>query len=197
MGEIIKGLEPTENLKTLATAMFRHIWDTRRTQAEAIKKDAKTKLHEMDKRIQILLERIMNAQSDAVVPVYEGEIVTLERRKAVLAEQMHKQTEPKGSFEEKLEPALIFLSNPWKLWETGEVALRRLVLKLVFTDRLKYCRNEGARTPEISFPFKLLGGFSMSEFRNGAQERTRTSTSLRILAPEASASTIPPPGQVS
>ena len=30
----------------------------------------------------------------------------------------------------------------------------------------------------------------------GAQERTRTSTSLPILAPEASASTIPPPGQV-
>ena len=31
----------------------------------------------------------------------------------------------------------------------------------------------------------------------GAQERTRTSTALRPLAPEASASTIPPPGQVS
>ena len=30
----------------------------------------------------------------------------------------------------------------------------------------------------------------------GAQERTRTSTALRPLAPEASASTIPPPGQV-
>ena len=31
----------------------------------------------------------------------------------------------------------------------------------------------------------------------GAQERTRTSTPLRVLAPEASASTIPPPGPVS
>ena len=29
---------------------------------------------------------------------------------------------------------------------------------------------------------------------SGAQKRTRTSTSIRTLAPEASASTIPPPG---
>ena len=29
---------------------------------------------------------------------------------------------------------------------------------------------------------------------SGAQERTRTSTPLPVLAPEASASTIPPPG---
>ena len=32
---------------------------------------------------------------------------------------------------------------------------------------------------------------------SGAQERTRTSTSIQTPAPEAGASTIPPPGQVS
>ncbi len=38
----------------------------------------------------------------------------------------------------------------------------------------------------------------MSRIKNvtirGAQEKTRTSTSLRLLVPETSASTIPPPG---
>ncbi|MEP5729556.1 MAG: hypothetical protein ABJL67_09275 [Sulfitobacter sp.] len=180
VGEMIKALQPTENLKTLATAMFRHIWDIRRTQAKALKAEAKKKLKEMDKRVETLLEHIMNAKSEAIVPVYEGEIIALERGKAVLTEQMHKQTEPNGTFEEKLEPALTFLSNPWKLWETGHVVLRRVVLKLAFADRIKYCRNKGARTPEIAFPFKALDAFSTSVLRNGARGRNRT-TDTRIF----------------
>ena len=82
----------------------------------------------------------------------------LEREKAKLAEKMANQAKPKASFEEQLEPVLTFLANPWKIWETGNVNLRRLVLKLAFADRIQYDRLEGARTPEIAFPFKTLAG---------------------------------------
>ncbi len=104
-----------------------------------------------------------------MVPIYEGEIVALERRKAILSEQMQKQAEPVGSFGEKLEPALTFLANPWKLWETGCIHLRRIVLKLAFTDHIKYCRNEEARTSKIAFPFKALVGLSGRDLGNGAR----------------------------
>ncbi len=57
----------------------------------------------------------MQVESETMIPIYEGEIVALERGKAVLTEQLAKQAEPQGSFEEKLEPALTFLTNPWKL----------------------------------------------------------------------------------
>ncbi|MEM5581183.1 hypothetical protein WNZ15_01885 [Roseibium sp. AS2] len=50
------------------------------------------------------------------------------------------------------------LSRPWKIWENGEVERRQTVLKLVFDDRLAYCRENGFRTPEIAVPFKALGG---------------------------------------
>ena len=43
-----------------------------------------------------------------------------------------------GTFEEKLEPALQFIASPWKLWESGQITLRRMVLKLAFTDRITY-----------------------------------------------------------
>ncbi len=63
---------------------------------------------------------------------------------------------PQGSFEEKLEPALQFLANPWKLWQTGQITLQRTVLRLAFTERLAYHQIGGARTPKISLPFKAL-----------------------------------------
>ena len=88
---------------------------------------------------------------------------------------MQKQTEPKGTFEEKLEPALTFLTNSWKLWETpgaAQVHLRRMVLKLAFGTHIKYCQNQGARTTEISFPFKVLEGLDMVGCQNGADGGT-------------------------
>ena len=63
------------------------------------------------------------------------------------------------------------------------------------------CRGSSPREPLWWSPSITVTGYrwitvgyvGLSEVI-GAQERTRTSTSLRILAPEASASTIPPPG---
>jgi len=54
----------------------------------------------MAARSEKLMERIMQAESETMIPIYEGEIVALERGKAVLTEQLAKQAEPQGSFEE-------------------------------------------------------------------------------------------------
>ena len=45
-----------------------------------------------------------------------------------------------------------------------------LVLKLAFADRIQYDRFEGAITPEISFPFKSLGGITDPQVCFGAPE---------------------------
>lgn len=73
-----------------------------------------------------------------------------------MVENLSKQDDPTGAFEEKLELALKFLSNPWKIWENGSVPVRRLVLKLAFAGPIQCCRKEGARTPQIFKPFKAL-----------------------------------------
>ena len=67
-----------------------------------------------------------------------------------------------------------FLSNPLKLWETGSIFARRTVPKLAFAGRVKYDRNQGPRTPEISFPFRVVEGISDINLRSGAAEGTRT-----------------------
>lgn len=51
---------------------------------------------------------------------------------------------------------LNFLSNPRILWASRRLEDKHLVLKLTFADRLRYCRNQGFRTPETTLPFKAL-----------------------------------------
>ncbi|GAB5449358.1 MAG: hypothetical protein Gyms2KO_42310 [Gymnodinialimonas sp.] len=174
VGEIIKTLEPAPKLMKLATAMFRHAWTSRRHQAQEILSTAKKQIASLDKEIETVLDRIVGARNVRVISRYEDRIEELEYEKAVLVEKLTHEAEPQGSFEEKLEPVLTFLANPFKLWASGHIALRRTVLKLAIADRIFYCRNEGARTPKIAFPFKALEALEGPDTRSGAAEGTRT-----------------------
>ena len=170
---MIKTLQPAPDLMAMAAAMFRKVWDTRRDQAVAAKRDAELEVRRLDKEIDKLVELIMTSSNGTARKRFETKIAELEMNKALMAEKATQHAEPQGSFEEKLEPALTFLANPWKLWQLGCNKVRREVAKLAFNDRLKYDRNHGARTPDLAFPFKSLGVISDPQVCFGAVEKTR------------------------
>ena len=176
VGELVRQLQPTKTLFDMASAMFAIAWEQRRQQAAEIIRSGRREIDAVEKQIETLLTRIMDASSATVIRSYENKITELERGKIVLAEKLAVQAEPPGNFEEQLEPALTFLANPWKLWQTGSIALRRTVLKLAFAERIEYCRKQGPRTPKIALPFKALTGATNPKISFGAVEKTRTST---------------------
>jgi site-specific DNA recombinase len=61
------------------------------------------------------------------------------------------------------ELALSFLSNPWKLWASGQYHLRRIVLRLTFSDRITYCRQNGFSNVKTALPFNILRGISSTK----------------------------------
>ena len=61
---------------------------------------------------------------------------------------------------------MTFLANPWKIWDSGSLSLKRTVLRLAFVERISYARNSGLRTPNMALPFKVLGG--SEEGKNGS-----------------------------
>ncbi len=178
VGELIKALQPSPGLIALAKAMFRKAWDARYNQAKSIRAAADGKIKAIEKESATLLDRIMSASNTKVIAAYETKLAELEHDKALMKEKRDNQVVPAGTFEERLEPLILFLSNPLKLWESGSVFVRRAVLKLAFADRIKYYRNQGPRTTEISFPFRMLRGLSEANLRNGAPTRTRTADLL-------------------
>ncbi len=158
------------------TAKAPKAWNHRRDQAKQIISSGQQQIKETEKQIESLLTRIMATTNATVINTYEDKIGELEHQKLLLTEKLQNQAEPKGSFEEKLEPVLQFLANPYKLWQTGHITLRQTVLKLAFADTIPYDRNKGPRTPQIALPFKALRGDSNKGVFFGAAEKTRTST---------------------
>ena len=104
----------------------------------------------------------MSTNTDSVIGAYEKKLSTLEAEDARFEDMQRYHRAPDGNYEEKLEPLFAFLVNPWKIWKNGHINLRRIVLKLVFADRIAYHRNEGARTANLSLPFNFLRMFQIA-----------------------------------
>ncbi len=73
-------------------------------------------------------------------------------------ENIAKCGRPLESFDDTFRTAMSFLSNPHKIWSSGKLEHQRMVLKLAFTEKLPYCKNNGFRTAETALPLKVLMG---------------------------------------
>ena len=175
--EILKKMEPAHGLFELAKAMLRDAWNMRLVIAHNEKEALRKQLEDINRQLESMLDRIVEANSASVVSAYETRIEKLERDKIVLQERIAKSIPPKGRLEDCIELSLKFLSSPWKIWKNGDYALRQTVLRLAFSEPLRYSLNGVYGTPEFSFPFRYLGGFSGSKSEMVPQGRIELPTS--------------------
>jgi len=109
------------------------------------------------------VDKLVETNNALVAQKLEEKIETIEQNKLAIAQKCEILAKPKRGFDEMFELALMFLSNPWNIWENGSFLDRRNLLKLAFQGRIPYTRENGFSNPEISLPFKVLGGFGSTE----------------------------------
>ncbi|WP_374654669.1 recombinase family protein [Phenylobacterium sp.] len=158
--DILKSAQPTEKLFRVAFGMFEKLWNRKAERAAAEESAMSSELAKIEKQIETLLTRIVDASVPSVIGAYEERVRKLEESKFLVLERMASGASPATSFRDTLRTALAFLASPWKVWETGPLEVRRIVLRLMFSERLRYSRTEGYRTANLSLPFNLLGGVS-------------------------------------
>ena len=158
-GQIVKSLQPKENLFEMAKVMFKNAWDQRLAQLASVIERLRQDAGKIDKQIEQLLDRIVEAENPSVIAAYEKRIAKLEKQKLAMSEKLENGSKPCHTYEELFEHALTFLASPCKLWDSGQFDLKRIVLRLAFAERISYCREKGFRTPNLSLPFKVLRGF--------------------------------------
>ncbi len=157
---LLKALQPSDALVGLARSVFEDLWNDRLASTADIARGLKADLATIEKQTTQLLDRIVEASTPSVIAAYEKRIAKLEEDKLVIEEKLRDGVGPRYTFAESFEPAVEFLLKPWKLWDSGVLDHRRTVLKLVFADRLPFCRNRGFRTPKTTLPFNVLAAIS-------------------------------------
>lgn len=161
--DVLRNLAPSPELVALMSKLFRKRWDEAEGKAKETKAAMRLEVAAIEKKIAQLLDRIVESDSATVIGAYERKVDELEREKLVLAEKTAKCGTANKGYDETFRTALEFLSNPWNLWDKGTFEDKRIVLKLTLASHVQYDWNEGVRTPEISLPFRMLGGLSDRE----------------------------------
>lgn len=149
--DILQTLTPGQGLFDLCADMLRDAWAMLQNEGAArrarLKRDAQDTQGQIDK----LLDRLVDADSENIVTIFERRIEWLEHDKRLIEERVQKAVAPAKGLEETFELTLRFLSSPWKIYEKGQLDLRRTVLKLVFCEPLTYDRMEGLRTAKKTY----------------------------------------------
>ena len=139
--------------------MFRKLWSCRVT-AQAARKDYLLKEdRKIDRTIEGLLDRIVEAESAIVAKAFEKRIEALQKEKLVIEEKIAGAGRPVKPYNEMYRTALAYLAKPHKLWASGGFTEKRAVLKLTFAQPLIWDRIGAYRTPDLSLPFKALEDF--------------------------------------
>ncbi len=152
----MKALAPAEGFFELAKAMMRDAWDKRFAIVQGEKTALRNQLDDLNRQIESLLDRIVEANNASIVSAYEDKIEKLERDKILLKEKIGNSIPEKGRFEDCMELVLRLLSSHWKIYKNSDRAMRQTVLRLAFSEPLRYCSNGMCGAPELSFPFGYL-----------------------------------------
>lgn len=166
--ELLSGVQPAEELASLAAMMFRDCWDQLAAQATALIDAHRRKISDVEREITDMVNRAVAASNPKVIAAYERNIDELEKRKLILIEKSQNSGRSEHTFDELFEHSMRFLKSPYKLWVSGRLELQRIVLKLVFFEHLTYCRERGFLNTKMSIPFNVLGADSPLVLRNGA-----------------------------
>lgn len=180
---LLHSLKPSHDLFALISTQCRIFWDKRAAGVREAKSAFKLKINAVEKKIDGLLERIVESESATVISAYERKVAELERSKLLLAEKQARCGTVARDYEKTFRTAFDFFSNPCYLWENGTLEDKRIVLQLTLNGHLEYDWNQGVRTTEISFPFRALEDFSGSEKEMAEQESAPVSLYVIEIKP--------------
>jgi len=158
--ELVINLRPAPELFELLTVMFKDVW---RKHVSSFKQRHVAAIHSLkgvEKKIDNLVDRIVKTSQPTLIGAYEAELIKLETQKLATQEQINEIGDSNGvklpDFENAYRTAMHMLANPLLLWESCEVSHKRSLVKMAFGGRLKYYRNLGFRTPDLSLPFQII-----------------------------------------
>ena len=169
--DMLQTLTPSSGMFEMIKAMFADAWNQQQAQAQSMAKNIRSELIMLEKKVDGLVDRIVDATSERVVKAYEQRIEGLDRKKLVLGEKLQNTGKPKRTFEEMFELTMQFLSSPCNIWKNGGLAEKKTVLRLVLSDRLQYSRENGLRTPRIARVFSIMKGETMTDGKMAGREQ--------------------------
>ena len=160
-GELIKGFAIARPILKTANTMFKEHWNDIDRRKEEEFQSIEERLHELDIEAERLIDKIVSSKIASVTEALENRMQKVELEKMALQEKISHCELKSADYDESFRTALEFMADPHRLWASERYEHKRALIKLSFSEKLVYDRNDGFRTAAKSSPFRLLEELSM------------------------------------
>jgi site-specific DNA recombinase len=157
---LLKDLTPSDTLVDMVDNMLDQLSKLKSGDIVERRKELQNQILLIERKVEQFLDRIAAADSTILITSYERQIKTLEEQRLFLQERIQKCGEFDSTVAETARTAFQFFAKPYHRWVSGDISVKRLVLKTTFARPLTYDRKEGYRTAALSLPFSLFREFS-------------------------------------
>ena len=160
---ILSRIKPTDKAINLTKAIFKDVWTKKQKEWRAEESAKRRQLQTAQDQKERLIDLVSRASAENTIRAYESKINKLHEKEVVLKESLESCSIDKMDIGTALDIVFDFLKNPLKQWEKPNINSKRLVLRLVFQEKLAYNIADGFETATLSLPLRV---FSLSEAQN-------------------------------
>ncbi len=115
VADVLRRLVPSQALLKLAAKMFKDVWDGRVSKSGAAVNSLKAEAAKLQKQIDKLLDRLIEADSCSVVRAYKKRIEMMEQDNRLIEERIVFVGSKPDTFRKSFEHAIRFLANPYEI----------------------------------------------------------------------------------
>ncbi len=166
IGKVLLGIKPKRSVLLLTKVACLDIWHQRMKDLVVITKQREQGLQIVADEKEAFIARVVTTQNEVVIKEYEKKIEELSIKEIALKEKIKKVNTPRISFETALNKVFEVLENPYFKWEKGDLYEKRLVLKLVFTELLRFDYHQGFETASLALPLRVFEHFVNSKLQD-------------------------------
>ena len=152
---ILKNLKPRGNIIKVIEHELLALWNDRVFDIETIRKRREEKIREIEEEIERYVDKIDKSNNETVIRSFEKKIDELEAKLLRYGEKIEEPKEHDYDFETALKHVLEFIKEPFLMWKMGDLAQKRLVLRMVFDEPLVYSHKNGFYTATFSLPVNV------------------------------------------
>jgi len=158
--ELLQRVKPMPDILVLFQVIVTDVWRQKKNFLNRDNESLLRQMNEVTKSIESFMDRIKKSSNESLITRYEKEIEKLYLKEEAYRQKLEKKTNTKINLPKILEQAVMFLENPYQIWDNSDFETKLLVQKLVFPRHLIYIKNQGFGTPEIDLVYKVLKNFN-------------------------------------
>lgn len=131
---------------------------------KSIEVDLQKRKQEIDNKIDKVMKLILKTRSERMIENYENEIIDLEDEKAqIIIKLESKKWEKQINVDEIITNTKTLLTNPWFIRDLWDPLLQKMLIWVLFNNKIFYNKKSGFQTPEIPLVYSLLSSFDSNK----------------------------------